>query len=256
MNYGMYLATSGVQTSMARLDVASNNLANSSTPGFRPDALFIQQRDVVRKEDHLHHLPSNKLLERLGGGVIPSRTAVVNADGPLRVTNQPLDVALQGDGFLAVHSGDGPEGVRLTRDGRLMVSPTNTLVRATDGAPVLAENGGVIRLDPTAQVTIDAQGCIEADGARVAKLRIATVPDPTSLIKCGSGLLRAAGGSRELVDGSARVVQRALEDAAVNPITSLMEATNAAKAAEANLAIVTAFNDTMGRAVNTLGRVT
>ncbi len=255
MNYGMYLATSGAQSQMARLDVASNNLANVTTPAFRPDKFILAQRDVVRKEDNLPFADSNELLERLGGGVRPRETLVTNADAPLRITNQPLDLALQGDGFFTVSTGPGPQGLKLTRDGRMTIDPQGTLVRATDGAPVLDDRGALITLDHHADISIDNGGVISQDGSPTARLQIATVPAPERLIKAGSALLRWPGDPGAITPGTATLTQGAYEDSGVNPIAALMEATHAAKAAQGNIEMITAFNDTMGRAINTLGRV-
>src|SRR5262249_40596405 len=76
LEYGYNLAASGMLTAMFRQDVASNNLANLETTAFKPDRAFTIPRAAARIEDKLFNLPSNKLLERLGAGVLlaPTRT--------------------------------------------------------------------------------------------------------------------------------------------------------------------------------------
>ena len=70
MQYGLQISTSGILTGMYRTNVLANNLANINTTGFKPDSAFTRQRAVVREEDGVYSLPSNRLLEKLG----PART--------------------------------------------------------------------------------------------------------------------------------------------------------------------------------------
>ncbi|MFO0493203.1 MAG: flagellar basal body protein, partial [bacterium] len=93
MNYGLYLSASGTLNALYRMDVAANNLANSETTGFKSDITAAMARDAANPEDGLH-LPSNKLLEKLGGGVLagPNRTAW--RQGALQTTNHDLDVGI------------------------------------------------------------------------------------------------------------------------------------------------------------------
>ena len=76
MNYGLYMAASGMSASMARQNVLSNNLANVSTVGYKPDSFAIRQRAAARQEDGLHWMDSNAMLERLGAGVQPTFSRV------------------------------------------------------------------------------------------------------------------------------------------------------------------------------------
>jgi flagellar basal-body rod protein FlgF len=257
MIYGMYLSASGSLTQMARQDVAANNLANVDTVGFKPDAFMIRQREAVRPEDGLYHLDSNAMLERLGGGVMPMPTRVVAASAPLRDTGNPLDVAIEGSGFLAVRVGDGPDSLRVTRDGRMTLNAQGTLVRATDGSPVLGVGGSPIRLDPSIPVAIDADGTIRQNGEDVAQLMLVDVPQ-SSLIKAGDNLMRVrpdADGNRPLAPAQGTVRQHFVEASGVDPIKALMAVNDAANAAQTNLRMVGLFNDIMDRAINRLGRV-
>src|SRR4051812_42884899 len=70
MSYGLQISASGVMTSLYAQDVYANNLANMDTPGFKPEIPSIMPRLAVRQEDHLPFMPSNALLERLGGGAL------------------------------------------------------------------------------------------------------------------------------------------------------------------------------------------
>ena len=70
MNYGLYLSASGVLTNLYRQDVFANNLANSETVGFKPDSPTVRQREPEAIEDNLGLGASQRLLDKLGGGVL------------------------------------------------------------------------------------------------------------------------------------------------------------------------------------------
>lgn len=257
MNYGLYISASGALTNMARQDVYSNNLANVTTAGFKPDVFSIQTRQAVRQEDNLGYLDSNAMLERLGGGVLPMPTRIDLTPAALERTGNTLDIAIDGDGFFAVRAGTADDPVRLTRDGRLTLNSQSILVRATDGAPILDANDAEIRLDPTAPPTIDTDGTIRQNGAEVARLGVWTVPDANSMIRQGQGLFTTPeplDDARIHADGVVR--QQHLEMSGVNPIQALMQVTSASRAAQSSFRMISYFDNTMSMAISQLGRVT
>lgn len=257
MNYGLYTAASGALVNMARQDVYSNNLANVTTTGFKPDIFSIRARDTARAEDGLAHFNSNDMLERLGAGVMPMPTRIDLSPGPLEKTGNDLDLGIEGDGFFAVRTGDGSDSLRFSRDGRLSLSADGRLVRAADGAQVLDPSDSPIKLNPRLTVQIDTDGTIRQDGAAVARIALWGVNDPASLLREGNGLLRTEAPiteTRREATGTMR--QGYTESSGVNPISALMEVTNASRAVDANLRMASIFNTTMDRAINQLGRVT
>ncbi len=258
MNYGLYVSASGAAVNLARQDVFANNLANISTTGFKPLEVALRQRDPVRIEDDLGLVESDRLLERLGAGVMPTPTRVKMSRGPLEQTGRSLDVAIEGDGFLVSRSGPGDEGLRFTRDGRLAIGAGGRLERSADGSAVLGANGAEIRVDSSAPVHVRSDGAIEQRGATIGRLWVADVADRDALIPEGSGLFRLADGTpgpRLIRDGSGRVVQGHLEQAAVDPIKTIMGVTSAGQAAQGNLRMISMIGENMGTAINRLGRV-
>lgn len=252
MNYGLYISASGLLTNSARADVYSNNLANSTTTAFKPDSISVRARNTAKQEDNLFHLDSNALLERLGGGVMPTETRV-NTDGAsLRETGNPLDLAIQGDGFFTVASRQGDGEPRLTRDGRFAMNSLGELVTATDGLRVLSAQGRPIRLDPTAPISVTSTGDIVQRGERVAQIGV--VAEPPGLTKEGANLFRASRGA-ELVPATGRVEQGFVEESGVDAITAMLDVIGANKSVQSNARMIRYFDETMDRAINTLGRV-
>ena len=167
-------AASGLRARLESLELLANNLANQSSPGFKPD----------REMYGLYIAPEAQWPE--DEGAVPSPTAPVVErhwtdfqQGALRQTGEPFDVALNGPGFFAVRS---DRGELLTRNGNFRMAPTGAL-ETQDGYAVLDDQRRPIRLNPNRSTEISQQGEIRQDGALAARLGIASVTDQTSLSK-------------------------------------------------------------------------
>ena len=251
MSYGLRLSAAGALTSLHRQDVLANNLANVSTPGFKPETIATRLRDPARVEDEVWHLPSNRLLERLGGGLLLAPTSVSLAQGPILETGNPLDVAIEGEGFLLVR-GDGGE-TRLTRDGRLTRNAEGILVHAASGRPVLDEGERPITIREDGAVQIDRDGTVRINGERHARLGVVMPEDLPGLRKEGDGLLREAGEGR--VAGTGYVRQGAVEGSGVDPIRAMIDIGSATRDVAANIAMIQQHDRLADQAINRLGRV-
>lgn len=258
MNYGLYIATSGMLTQMARLDVASNNLANVSTVAYKPDTVGVRARDVATVEDSLPFADSNRLLERLGAGPWPTKNSISFSAGPLEKTDGPLDIALQSEGFFTLE-GDGPDSPLYTRDGRLTINRDSILVSATTGRPVISEDGRVIRLDTDRRVTIHSDGRVEQDGGIMGQIRVRGITDLSRLEKSGENLYTldaGEAGPRAFERPVAtRIEQGFLEGSGVDPVRATMAVTDASKAVQGAGNLIQYFDGLMDQAINTLGAV-
>lgn len=257
MNYGNQLSLSGVLTALHRQDVATNNLANLNTVGFKPEIALTRQRDPVRAEDNQWSLPSDQTIERLGAGVLLAPTFTSFKQGSVMPTGNDLDIAIEGDGFLVVRdASDGAsDRVRLSRDGRLARSASGTLVQVANGLPVLDPSNRTIQIgnDP---IHIDEQGRVTQNDQEVGQIALVDVPDRRSLVKKGDGLfVPDAASIAGRTTASGRIRQRAIEAAAIDEIDALTKVTSAARDVSANLGMVQYQDRFMDRAINVLGRV-
>lgn len=258
MNYGLQISASGVLTSMHRQDVLANNLANITTTGFKEDLVTFRARAVVRDEDGVRHLPSNRMLEQLGAGVLVEPTRTSFEQGTIETTDNALDVAIRGEGFLVVQHAEGARDgmLRLTRDGRMTLDERGRLVRSTDGMLVLDSRDRPIRVDRDRPVEITTEGEVVQDGGVVARLGLVTVQDETALIKQGGNVWGVTEGNRGLVRaGRVRLQPRAIEASAVDPIRAMMGITSAGHAVAGNARMIEMQDRMTGLAINTLGRV-
>lgn len=259
MDYGLQLAKAGAITAVYRQYALTNNMTNLDTPGFKPDVVLTQAREPVREEDGVWAMPSNRLLERLGGGTLMAPNGVDFGQGPLRQTGNDLDVAVQGDGFFTVREGSGPGSVRLTRDGRMALDDSGRLVMESTGLPVLGRGEQEIYINPGARVSIDVDGrIVERVGQSetvVGFLAVVDVPDRENLVKRGAGLFEPTGrGATERVRAPGAVKQRFLEDSAVNEVGAMLAVQSASGAAQRSFAMVEYHDRLIDQAINRFGR--
>lgn len=256
MDYGMYMAASGAATALYRQDVYSNNLANLATTGFKADIPLIRQRAAARQEDGLGSMPSNALLERLNSGVQLMPNRVDFTAGTPEITSSPYDLSIQGDGFFQVRERtDKGEQTCLTRDGRFVRGRDGTLV-TTDGLPVLDASGSTISIPEGPAVTIASDGTIRQNGATLAQLGVVDVADRAQLRKHGNGLFALespSSGTFTAATGSVR--QFSVENSAVDEIRMIMQISDAARAVEANINVITQSDRLNDRLINQFARV-
>jgi flagellar basal-body rod protein FlgG len=258
MNYGLNLAASGMLTSMYTLDVASNNLANVDTIGFKVDKPIITQRATARNEDGLYTLPTNMLLERLGGGVHLAPTVTDFSQGSFRTTNAPLDVAIEGKGFFVLDAGEGQgdQRLRFTRDGRLAVDAGGRLVHAGTGLAVLDDRGRPIRLDPNLPAAITPGGEVRQDGRAIARLQVTDIRNRDALQKMGDSLVGAVDNRPlDRVDADATIHSGMLENSGVNAISAMMAVRRASSGAQGNARMIGYMDTLMDQAINRFARI-
>jgi len=210
MDHLLYIAMSGAKENMNALAVRANNLANANTNGFKAD------------------LEQARSMQAFGDG-LPSRVFAMtempsqNFDaGEIKITENELDVAIQGDGWFAVEDADGQEAY--TRSGNLKISVDGFLQTAS-GLSVLSDGGPVQLPVPLAKIDIAADGSIQAvpQGAPATAMvevgRIKLVkPENQDMFKGNDGLFRRKDGNPAEVDATVNLLSGALEGSNVNAV--------------------------------------
>ena len=213
MDRMLYIGMSGAKETLLAQSLNNHNLANVSTTGFRADLAQARSMPVFGPG-----LPSRAyaLTERPGIDFTP---------GPIQTTGRDLDVAIRGQGFIAVQAPDGSEAY--TRAGDLSVSPEGLLVTGT-GLPVLGE-GGPIAVPPAQSISIGTDGAItvvplgQAANTQAVVDRIKLVNPPLAELEKGEdGLLRGPGGQTYPADAAVTLVSGALEGSNVSPAQALV----------------------------------
>jgi len=202
MDNAIYAALTRQAGLMREMRAVANNMANSSTTGFR--------REGVVFSEHM---------TALGRGTLSMANAhgreVDLSPAPLTQTGGKLDLALEREGFFMIQT---PQGNRLTRAGAFMTSAEGELVNA-DGHRVLDDGEAPIALPPgTRSIGVGPDGTISADGQPVGRVGIFAQPDPARLRHEG-GTLFAADGAEPAPDAVVR--QGFLEESNVNPVLEI-----------------------------------
>lgn len=200
-------AASGMRARMQSLEMLANNLANTETGGFKAD-----------REFYSLYTSADASADEYNGDVqtipvIQARWTDL-AQGDLRNTANPLDFAIDGDGFFAIQTSSG---VRYTRNGNFRVTAAGLLATA-DGNPVRGTDGGTISLQPDQPVDVDAQGTITQGGQTAGQIAITSF-DRDALDKAGSNYFAVAAGVQPRT-ASGRILQGKLEQSNVGAAES------------------------------------
>lgn len=248
MDRVIYTAMSGARQTLDQQAVVSNNLANVSTSGFRAQLMTMRAVPVQ------------------GAGLLPTRVSAAAstpgadlAQGAIVATGRELDVAIKGEGWLAVQLPDGSEAY--TRRGDLQVDSTGLLLNM--GRPVLGE-GGPVTVPLGAQIFIGSDGTLSALGVgedsdtlvQIARLKFAAAGDD-GLVRGDDGLFHmppdAAGAPGVLAqDDNVRVVSGALEGSNVSAIDSMVAMIDNARRYDMQLKMIESADDNAQRANNLL----
>jgi flagellar basal-body rod protein FlgG len=234
------------------LDTIANNLANSSTTGFRQLRLqfqdMIYQNLVTPGAAQSQSTVSAGL--QIGLGTKPVATEVINTQGSLNETDNQYDVAISGTGFFQVQMPDG--SIAYTRAGQFHLNNQGTIV-TTEGDPVIPTI--TVPTNATA-VTITSYGVVNAtisgqkDPSQLGQIQLATFPNAGGLESIGSNLLRATLNSGDPVlgnpggtEGLGTLQQNYLENSNVDVVSEFVQMVLAQRAYESNSKVIKAADD-------------
>lgn len=232
MDTTSYVALSRQIALHRAMTVIANNLANANTTGFKAETMLFET-----------------VLEEAGE---PRRIAFVqdvatvrdDAPGPLVPTGGPLDLAIQGEGWLTVRT---PAGERYTRAGQLHRDPDGLLVTA-DGHPVLDEGGQPIAIPPgEPPPAIAADGTIAGRGGLLGRIRLVRFVEASALRPDGNGLWSA--DAAPIPGASGVLVQGALEGSNVKPVLELTRLIEVTRAFEGTQKMLETHHELVRRAV-------
>ena len=240
-----------------RMDVLSNNMANSTTVGFKLDKSTSQAFDQVldlkiRDGSQAYH---NQAIGHLSLGVKIGETHTDHAQGSIRQTGGTYDCALSGKGFFTVKcvTASGDTHTRYTRDGRFTLTKEGLLVDA-DGNAVQGKGGDIIVPTDAKSVSISPQGQIIADGVTIDSLEIKDFEDYDYLKKFGNTLFEPVDGATE-IEATAQVIQGYTEQSNVNVVREMVDMITVTRAYEANQKVIRSYDTMLQSAANDIGRV-
>ena len=245
MNSGIYAAVSGSVAAMRRLDIISNNLANMNTPGYKRNKMSFE--GLLAGSDNPPAVPQGMTADPI---LQKENVYIEYANGPTTQSGNPLDLALDGEGFFAVTT---PEGTAYTRQGNFRTSPDGTLV-TVDGYPVQGSNGSAIRVQGS-RIEIDAKGAVTVDGNQAGTISVVDFAKPYALTKTGNALFIPADPQAVPQPGKAQVLQAHLEGSNVESVSEMVQLIETNRYFEACSKVIKGFDDMAAKAANDIGRV-
>ncbi len=221
---------------MREMGVVANNIANSSTTGFRREGVVFSEYVAALDQD-----PSLSMAHASGRHVDLSQST-------LSLTGGQFDLAIQGEGFFLIET---PQGERLTRAGSFTPSAEGELV-TPDGYRLLDAGGAPVFVPPDARgIAIASDGTLSADGQPIAQIGLWQPSDPLAL-RHQSGTL-FEGGALEPADG-ATVMQGMLEDSNVEPVSEIARMIEVQRSYELGQKFLDAEDERVRGVISTLGR--
>ncbi len=209
----------GARQVMKAQAINANNLANASTDGFRAELVHVSS---LEDENGLTSTPD------LGQGMV-------------RTTGNPLDISVDGDGWIAIRTADGVEGY--TRRGDLHIDALGQMTNGV-GQKIMGQ-GGPISLPPFANIEIGGDGTVSIQPAgqgatttRVVDRIKLTLPDKRTLTRGNDGVLRLPRGAVADPDAKVKVQTNTLEGSNVNAVGEMLKMIDLARQFEAQVKLM------------------
>jgi flagellar basal-body rod protein FlgF len=224
------------------MEIIANNLANSSTAGFKREAPLFEEL-LVPVENNDGTGASTEVSFVRDWGVVRDMTS-----GPLEQTGGTLDVAVDGNGMLVVNTAAGE---RYTRDGHLKLNEQGKLVTA-DGDAVMSDGGEIVIPPGESEIKIARDGTVSTRQGPAGKLRVVSFP-ASALSKEGKNLYSA--NIPPALAPNARVMQGMIERSNVEPVVEITKMIEVQRAYQHSTETLNATDDIIRRAVQRLGDV-
>lgn len=214
---GLYSAAAGMEAQQTQLDAISNDIANADTPGYQAELVGFQDLLYTTDDDD----PSTAIV---GAGAAASTVGFSQTLGTSEQTGNPLDLALQGEGFFEVRQPDGTLG--LTRNGTFQLNARGQITTSLGMElvpPITVPKGTT-----ASQVSVSPTGEVSVGTRRIGQLQIVDVPAPDKLLPQGNSVyaVTAASGAPQRARGTT-VQQGFLDQSNVDlnvEITTMMTA--------------------------------
>ena len=255
---GLYTAYTGMRNEQRRLDIISNNLANSATIGYKEENVTNQAfKDVIAtKIRDGSNAYVDEPIGTMNLGVKIGETYMDWGQGSLRETGNTYDIAIEGDGFFRVRvtNRNGESSIMYTRCSTFKCTKDGYIVDA-DGNHLQGSSGDIQIPTDAHEIAIKEDGTILADGVAVDTIVLADFEDYNYLELYGDNKFRAVDGAVETVADNARLEQGYTEQSNVNVVSEMVSMITITRAYEAGQKVIQTEDSLLGRAVNDVGKV-
>ncbi|MCZ4280492.1 flagellar basal-body rod protein FlgF [Kiloniella laminariae] len=235
-----YIALSRQMALGREMSIIANNVANMNTNAYKGEGMmFVEYLDKTKTGERLSFAQDLRLVRNL-------------AEGQLQTTDNPLDVAITGDGyFTAEVNGDQ----RYTRNGSFHLSPEGTLV-TTGGYNVLGQGDAPITFPPGAtDITITRDGSISASSGPIGKLKLVSFEDEQLLVKEAGGLFSTADNQEAIEDAPGEIVQGAVEGSNIQGIIEMSRMIDTTRSYESMAKFINGEHERQLKAIQSLANM-
>jgi flagellar basal-body rod protein FlgF len=230
---GIYIASAGAIAQSNAMDATANNIANATTAGFRADRVTFREALANARSADVALVSTNN-------------NKVDQQAGAMQNTENPLDLALEGDGYFAV---DTKQGARYTRAGNFHLDDQRQLVTA-EGHTVRGEGGPITIPEDAKQISVGTDGSVFADGDEVGKLELARF-NPNNVKREGSTLYSAKGAQE--AGELPKVRSGMLEQSNFNVVRGVVDLVKVSRTYESLMRVIQSYHDVESRAARELG---
>lgn len=251
MTRALYTGFTGMVNEQKRLDIISNNIANSATVGYKGENVTSQSfEDVLTikiRDNSEYYL--DKPIGDMSLGVRIGEVYTDYGQGSLRETGNTFDLAIEGSGFFEVREGGN---IRYTRSGHFTMTQDGYIVDS-DGNHLQGESGD-IQVPVDATIAIDVDGAIYADDVYIGTIRLMDFADYDYLKKVGDVSYMPVEGAQS-VEAGGRIRQGFTEQSNVNAVSEMVDLIAITRAYEANQKVIQTEDLLLDKTVNSIGRL-
>jgi flagellar basal-body rod protein FlgF len=241
---GLFKSASAMLPQAKRQEVIANNLANVSTPGFKKDAVFT--RELNRAQERQAHRKARADWQTPMIDQVYTRFQ----QGDLEQTDNPLDLALESDGFFVLQAEDGSS--LLTRAGNFIVD-SQGFISTPEGHHLMGD-GGPISVIEGSTVVVSENGQIEADGAVIGNLQVVEVEDRTALVKAGKNSFTLPEGEQPVPITDFAVRQGFLETSNIDIVREMVDMIISFRMYEADAQSLKIQDNSLEKLINNVGQ--
>ena len=246
------ISLSRMSTMTRQIEIIANNIANANTTGYKAARMFFSE--------YLQDAGTDALSYVHGYGTIRDYS-----NGSLQFTNNPLDVAIDGEGFFVVNTG---EGERYTRNGHFRVDEQRQIVAnedetysekrerrlvTADGYPVLSEQNAPIVIPNVDNVEISPEGLIKVNGKVIERINLVTFENPQALSQAEAGLFKT--DEIPIPIEAPKIIQGALEESNVQAVVELTQMIEVMRSFQASQKLIQDDDDAKRKAIRTIAGV-
>ncbi|MDR5659701.1 flagellar basal-body rod protein FlgG [Serpentinicella sp. ANB-PHB4] len=257
----LWTAASGMKSQQLNIDTVSNNLANVNTTAYKKQRVEFKDLLYANLRRNNGELEAERPVNlQVGHGVMPGSTARFFTNGGLESTENPLDLAIDGEGFFVVQGNAGEQ--LYTRDGsfKLSVQDGVSTIVTSDGYPLLNNENTPIVLEPGMEnFTVSELGVITVENEAGEILELGTVElvnfiNPAGLEATGRNLYRETAASGELIpmeeERDTNIRQGFLETSNVQMVDEMVRMITAQRAYEISSKTIQTADEMLGMANN------